>query len=171
MAENFSFPTGIDTTEKYKILCASLRSLLEAETDIIANMANFAALLQQSMNFHWTGFYMVKNQQLVLGPFQGPVACTRIEFGKGVCGHCWKEQKSIVVQNVHEFPGHIACSTYSNSEMVIPLFNKNNDVILVLDIDHTELNFFTQEHQRGISNCAEILQNIILRQIDEKISV
>ncbi len=128
-------------TEKYENLYKQLGSLLEGESDQIANMANMSALIHETFGFWWTGFYIVKGEQLVLGPFQGPIACTRIQYGKGVCGTSWQRQETIVVPDVHEFPGHIACSSLSRSEIVVPIFS-NNDVYAVLDIDSKELATF-----------------------------
>ncbi len=133
-----SKPLKIDN---YKILLKEAKALIGSETDIIANFANIAALIKQHFNWFWIGFYIVKNQELVLGPFQGPIACTRIKYGKGVCGTAWKDEKTIIVPNVHKFPGHISCSDKSCSELVIPIFNKGK-VIAVLDIDSSEFNSF-----------------------------
>ncbi|WP_286854208.1 GAF domain-containing protein, partial [Proteiniphilum sp. UBA5259] len=118
MAEEIIIPEGISKAEKYETLILQLKPLVESETDVIANMANISAALKEIFRFFWVGFYIVRDEQLVLGPFQGPVACTRIRYGKGVCGTAWKEQKPILVPNVDEFPGHIACSSLSRSEIV-----------------------------------------------------
>lgn len=131
----------MNKTEKYQSLYKQLGSLLEGESDQIANMANMSALIHETFGFWWTGFYIVKGEQLVLGPFQGPIACTRIQYGKGVCGTSWQRQETIVVPDVEEFPGHIACSSLSRSEIVVPIFS-NNDVYAVLDIDSKELATF-----------------------------
>ena len=128
-------------TEKYQLLYEQVKALLNKEKDEIANMANVAALIHESFNFWWTGFYRVIDNELVLGPFQGPIACTRIAYGKGVCGTSWKEEQTIVVNDVHEFPGHIACSSASQSEIVVPIF-KENKVVAVLDIDSEKLATF-----------------------------
>ena len=125
-------------TEKYQGLYKQLQSLLSGEDDQIANMANMAALIHETFGFWWTGFYIVKDEQLVLGPFQGPIACTRIPYGKGVCGTAWQRQETIVVPDVEEFPGHIACSSLSRSEIVVPIF-RDTSVYAVLDIDSKEL--------------------------------
>ena len=119
----------------YRELLPQLQSLVEGETDLTANLANVAAALKDVFGWWWVGFYIVRENQLVLGPFQGPVACTRIGFGKGVCGTAWKEKRSILVPDVNQFPGHIACSSASVSEIVVPVFNKENEVIAVLDVD------------------------------------
>jgi len=123
--------------ERYKGLYPKVEALLEGEPDLIADMANMAALIHEAFGFWWTGFYVVKGDQLVLGPFQGPVACTRIPYGKGVCGTSWKDKASVVVPDVEEFPGHIACSSESRSEIVVPVFC-GEDVCAVLDIDSRE---------------------------------
>ena len=127
--------------EKYRDLLPKVCALAAGETDMIAKMANVAALLHQEMGFWWTGFYRVQGQELVLGPFQGPVACTRIPFGRGVCGTAWRERKTIVVPDVEQFPGHIACSSESRSEIVVPVW-QGDDIVAVLDIDSRELGTF-----------------------------
>jgi len=129
--------------ERYRLLFEQIKALTEGETDTIANMANTAAMIHTSMGFWWTGFYIVRDNNLVLGPFQGPVACTRIPYGKGVCGSAWKAGESIIVPDVEEFPGHIACSSASKSEIVLPLFRKG-EITAVLDIDSAELNTFDE---------------------------
>lgn len=142
MAESVRIPMEITgKKEKYEILLPQLTALVEGETDLIANLANIMAALKYSMNFFWIGIYFVKNNELVLGPFQGPVACIRIPFGKGVCGTSWEKAETIVVPDVDEFPGHIACSSESKSEIVIPVF-KNGNVIAVLDADSNVLSDF-----------------------------
>ena len=129
--------------ERYRILYQQIISVLEGENDPVANMANVAALIHETFGFRWTGFYIVKGKELVLGPFQGPVACTRIPFGKGVCGSAWERKESIVVPDVEEFPGHIACSSLSRSEIVVPVF-RDGEVDGVLDIDSKDLEAFDQ---------------------------
>jgi len=129
--------------EKYQTLLPQIQELIKNEPDVIANLANIAAALKQTFGFFWVGFYIVKRNELVLGPFQGPVACTRIAFGKGVCGTAWKERRTIVVPDVEQFPGHIACSSESKSELVVPLF-ENNEIFGVLDIDSDRLNTFDE---------------------------
>ena len=129
--------------EIYQSLLPQIRKLTEGETDRIANMANVAAALKQAFGFFWVGFYIVKENVLVLGPFQGPIACTRISFGKGVCGAAWKERRTIIVPDVEQFPGHIACSSESKSEIVVPLF-ENGEIVGVLDIDSDRLKTFDE---------------------------
>jgi GAF domain-containing protein len=134
--------------------------LLSGEKDLIANLSNTAALLKETFGWWWVGFYLVKKDELVLGPFQGPVACTRIGIGKGVCGTAWAQKQSIVVPDVHEFPGHIACSAASNSEIVVPII-KNNEVVGVLDADSEHLNYFNNEDKAGLEAiCVLLAQNV-----------
>lgn len=130
--------------EKYRLLTEQLRALLDGETDQVAMMANVAAAIQAEMGFFWTGFYRVVGNELVLGPFQGPVACMHIGFGRGVCGTAWQQRQTIVVPDVEQFPGHIACSSLSRSEIVVPLFGSGGEMVAVLDIDSTELATFDQ---------------------------
>ena len=133
-----------------------MQSLLSGEDDQIANMANMSALIHETFGFWWTGFYIVKDEQLVLGPFQGPIACTRIPYGKGVCGTAWQRQETIVVPDVEEFPGHIACSSLSRSEIVVPIF-RNNSVYAVLDIDSKELATFDNIDKEWLEKIVELL--------------
>ena len=142
--------------DDYKLLLSQVKAMLKDESDPIANMANVTALIQEAFHFWWTGFYRVIGEQLVLGPFQGPVACTRIGFGKGVCGTSWKERKTYVVEDVEQFPGHIACSSESKSEIVIPLY-KGEEVIGVLDIDSEHLATFDATDQRWLEQIAEVI--------------
>lgn len=140
MAENLLIATG-GKEEKYSLLYEQLKAMVENEHDQIANMANSSAMIHATFGFLWTGFYRVIGNELVLGPFQGPLACSRIRYGKGVCGTAWKTASSVIVNDVDEFPGHIACSSESRSEIVIPVFS-GNDVIAVLDIDSKETGTF-----------------------------
>ncbi len=146
----------MNKTNKYKELYKQLESLMSGETDQIANMANMAALIHETFGFWWTGFYIVKEQELVLGPFQGPIACTRIPYGKGVCGTSWQRRETIVVPDVHEFPGHIACSSLSCSEIVVPIFSKGS-VYAVLDIDSKELATFDKTDKEWLERIVELL--------------
>lgn len=140
MSEELNLSQGTKQ-EQYETLLPQVKALMEGETDLIANLANISAALKQQFNFLWIGFYLIKNDELVLGPFQGPIACTRIKKGKGVCGTSWLEQKTIVVHDVEKFPGHIACSSLSKSEIVVPLW-KNGELIGVLDVDSESLDNF-----------------------------
>ena len=142
--------------EKYQSLLPQIESLISGESDPIANMANVAAVLHDAFGFCWTGFYRVEGQQLVLGPFQGPIACTHIPYGKGVCGTAWQRAETVIVPNVHDFPGHIACSSASNSEIVVPVI-RNNQVIAVLDIDSTDFNTFDETDQLYLEQIVKML--------------
>ena len=142
MAEDLFIAEGTKL-DKYEILLPQLKSLCENEPNSIANLANIAAAIKETFQYFWVGFYLIEKEELVLGPFQGPVACTRIQKGKGVCGTAWAQKKAILVPNVDEFPGHIACSSLSKSEIVLPLI-VNDSVIGILDIDHTEYNAFDE---------------------------
>ena len=164
MSENISIPTGLPKTEVYAALLPQLHALVEGENDTIANLANIVAALKEAFGFFWIGFYFVKQENdqevLVLGPFQGPVACTRIGFGKGVCGAAWKERKTFVIPDVDQFPGHIACSSLSRSEIVVPVF-VNQKVVGVLDIDSTELSTFDQDDAKALEEVAKLISKIL----------
>ena len=135
--------SGNNKQEKYSSLLPQVQAVMDNSVDIIANMANMAAMLHETFGFWWTGFYRVIGNELVLGPFQGPLACTRIAYGRGVCGTAWKERRTIVVPDVEQFPGHIACSSASRSEIVVPVF-QNGEVVAVLDIDSDQLATFDE---------------------------
>ena len=156
MAEDLIKISGT-RADQYLNLHPQIQSLLAGETDLYANLANIAAAIHDIFGFFWVGFYLVKGDELVLGPFQGPVACTRIPFHKGVCGYAYTERKTIIVPNVDEFPGHIACASASKSEIVIPVFHENR-VILVLDVDSDCLNDFTEEDQIGLEKIMGIIE-------------
>ena len=160
MAEELIINTSLSKEEQYKAILPQIEMLVEGEGDLIANLSNIAAALKQTFNFFWIGFYMVKGEQLVLGPFQGPIACTRINFGKGVCGTSWKERKTILVPDVDAFPGHIACSSASRSEIVLPAF-KNNEVALVLDVDSDKLNDFDAIDERHLEKLMRIIERLL----------
>ena len=140
----------------YRLLLSQVKAIVKDESDPVANMANVAALIQEAFRFWWTGFYRVIDKQLVLGPFQGPVACTRIGFGKGVCGTSWKERRTIVVEDVEQFPGHIACSSESRSEIVVPLY-KGEEIVGVLDIDSERLATFDANDQHWLEQIGEVI--------------
>jgi GAF domain-containing protein len=146
----------MNKADKYQGLYKQIEAIVSDESDMIANMANTAALIHESFGFWWTGFYIVKDEQLVLGPFQGPVACTRIPYGKGVCGTTWKRKESIVVPDVEEFPGHIACSSLSRSEIVVPIF-KEDEVYAVLDIDSKDLGTFDETDRVQLERIVRLL--------------
>jgi L-methionine (R)-S-oxide reductase len=146
----------MDKKEKYTALYIEAQGLVSGENDLIANLANITALIKDRFGFFWIGFYLVKDSQLVLGPFQGPVACTRIAHGKGVCGTSWAQAKALIVADVHEFPGHIACSAMSKSEIVLPVFY-GKEVYMVLDIDSDELATFDKVDEVGLSILCELI--------------
>jgi L-methionine (R)-S-oxide reductase len=145
MAEDLIIISGT-RQEQFEALIPQIKGLLEGETDLIANLANIAAALKEQFGWLWVGFYLVKKNELVLGPFQGPIACTRIRKGKGVCGTSWAEKKTLIVPDVEKFPGHIACSSLSKSEIVVPVI-RNDEVVGVLDVDSKELNEFDRTDQ------------------------
>lgn len=145
-----------EKSEKYALLYKQIASLTEGESNRTANLANTAAAIHEAFGFWWTGFYLVDDKQLVLGPFQGPVACTRIPFGRGVCGTAWQRRETVIVPDVEKFPGHIACSSASRSEIVVPLF-RDEEVIGVLDIDSRELATFDAEDAAGLEAIAALL--------------
>ena len=142
--------------DKYSLVYKQVEALVEGENDCIANMSNIAALLHGTFGFWWTGFYVVKGNELVLGPFQGPVACSRIPYGRGVCGAAWKRKESIVVPDVEQFPGHIACSSLSCSEIVVPVLRGGN-VIALIDIDSKELNTFDGIDREHLERIADLI--------------
>ncbi len=156
MSEELKIKSGTKE-EKYIQLFPQIKALVSVELDYIANMANVCAALKFGLNFFWVGFYIVKNNELVLGPFQGPVACTRIQLGKGVCGTSWLTKKTIVVPDVNQFPGHIACSSLSKSEIVVPIFDSKHNVIAVLDVDSDELNSFDETDEKFLKQIIELI--------------
>lgn len=143
--------------KRYELLYEQVKALINKENDNIANMANVAAVIHEAFNFWWTGFYRVIDKELVLGPFQGPIACTRIAYGRGVCGTAWKEKETIIVEDVHQFPGHIACSSVSKSEIVVPIF-KDNQVVAVLDIDSEKLATFDNVDKEWLEKIVNLIQ-------------
>jgi len=153
MAEDLQINSG-SKDEQYLSLIPQIKGLIDGEPDLVANLANIAAALKEQFGFFWVGFYLVKDDELVLGPFQGPVACTRIRKGRGVCGTSWSQAKTIIVPDVEKFPGHIACSSISKSEIVVPLL-KNNKVWGVLDVDSDQYNSFDEKD-------AQFLEEIVL---------
>lgn len=157
MAESLFIPQVATKEDKYKALLPQIEALIAGEEDLTANLANIAAALKFGMGFFWVGFYLVKGNQLVLGPFQGPIACTRINFGKGVCGTAWKEERTLIVPNVDEFPGHIACSSDSKSEIVVPVI-RSGKVIGVLDVDSDQLDDFDETDQLYLE---QILESVV----------
>lgn len=156
MAEDLKI-NSVLKKDKYAELFPQVKALLEGEKDRIANMANICSALKYGMNFFWVGFYLVKENELVLGPFQGPVACTRIKKGKGVCGKAWEENEVIIVDNVDQFPGHIACSFLSKSEIVIPVYNSKQEIIAIFDVDSDKTASFDKTDEEWLKKIAELL--------------
>lgn len=157
MAEQLHVDIHATKAQKYETLIPQLKALLEGESDAIANYANTAAAIKQTFGFYWVGFYIVRQQELVLGPFQGTVACTRISYGKGVCGTAWKEKRTMIVPDVNDFPGHIACDSASRSEIVLPVF-LNDEVVAVLDIDSEYENHFDETDAGYLRRIINILE-------------
>lgn len=156
----FVAPASAGKSEKYEVLLPQLKALTEAETDLIANVSNVMAALKESFGFFWVGVYFVKAEELVLGPFQGPLACTRIGYGKGVCGTAWKEGRMLIVPDVEQFPGHIACSSLSKSEIVVPVFVEDR-VRMILDVDSDVLNDFDETDAQYMKQIAELLSGLL----------
>ncbi len=161
MSGSISINPNLPAAERYLLLEEQVRALVYGEEDLIANLSNIMSALKYGMNYFWVGIYKVAGDQLVLGPFQGPVACTRILKGRGVCGVCWERNQAIIVSNVDEFPGHIACSSDTKSEIVLPVRNKEGEVAFVLDIDSTSLNVFNTEDQKGLEKIVTIIESIL----------
>lgn len=155
MAEDLAIVSG-SKAERYRSLLPQIKALMEGEPDLVANLANVAAALKEQFGWLWVGFYLVKEGELVVGPFQGPVACTRIRKGRGVCGTSWEQARTLIVPDVEAFPGHIACSSLSRSEIVVPLFHKG-EVVGVLDADSTELNDFDAEDQYWLEEMVTLI--------------
>lgn len=155
MAEDLNIAQGTKV-EKYRSLIPQIKALIEGEPDLIANLANIVAALKEQFGWFWIGFYLVKEDQLVLAPFQGPVACTRIRKGKGVCGTSWEEAQTIIVPDVEKFPGHIACSSLSKSEIVVPVI-RNKKVLAVLDVDSDTLDHFDTTDQQYLEEIAALI--------------
>jgi L-methionine (R)-S-oxide reductase len=158
MAETLTLPTTTDRAAIYEALYPQVAALIEHESDLTANLANIAAALKEAFGFFWVGFYLTKEGQLVLGPFQGPIACTRIPFHKGVCGACYTRRETLVVPDVEAFPGHIACSSASRSEIVVPVFHRNGTVAMVLDVDSDQLNDFGAADAEGLEKIMRLLE-------------
>ncbi|SFU08064.1 GAF domain-containing protein [Algoriphagus locisalis] len=156
MSESLYIPESATKVEKYEAILPQIEALITGEPDLYANLANISAALKEAFDFFWVGFYLVKENQLVLGPFQGPIACTRISLGKGVCGTAWQEGKTILVPDVDTFPGHIACSSASKSEIVVPVF-KGGLVAMVLDVDSDQLDDFDEVDQEYLEKLMGVL--------------
>jgi L-methionine (R)-S-oxide reductase len=158
MAESIAFSKAASREQIYGELAPQVEALVSGETDLIANMANLAAVLKEALGFFWVGFYLKKEDQLVLGPFQGPLACTRIDFDSGACGHAYTARDTVMVPNVDEFPGHIACSSASKSEIVVPMFDEAGKVFAVLDVDSDRLDDFSDVDRVGLERLVKFIR-------------
>ena len=158
MAESVAFSKGADRATIYREIVPQIESLVAGEPDLIANLANVAAVLKEALGFFWVGFYLKKGDQLVLGPFQGPLACTRIDLDKGVCGHAYTTRETVIVPDVDAFPGHIACSSAARSEIVVPIFDAEDEVFAVLDVDSDKLSDFSASDAAGLQKIAETIK-------------
>lgn len=158
MAESLHLPQTNNRKEIYEAITPQIEALISNESDLIANLANISAVLKEAFGFFWVGFYLKKENQLVLGPFQGPLACTRINFNKGVCGYCYTTKQTVIVPNVDKFPGHIACSSASKSEIVVPVFDKNGEVSMVLDVDSDKLDDFSEIDKIGLERIVGLIK-------------
>ena len=157
MAESIAFSKAADRATVYAELAPQIEALIDDESDLVANLANVAAVLKEAFGYFWVGFYLKKGDQLVLGPFQGPLACTRIDFDSGVCGHAYTTRETVIVPNVDEFPGHIACSSVSKSEIVVPMFDANGEVFGVLDVDSDRLDDFGEADREGLERIVKLI--------------
>jgi L-methionine (R)-S-oxide reductase len=160
MVESLAVSRGAARGIIYAELAPQIEALIAGERDLTANLANVAAALKEAFNFFWVGFYLAKEGELVLGPFQGPVACTRIAFDSGVCGHAYTTRQTVIVPDVDEFPGHIACSSASKSEIVVPIFDESSAVIGVLDVDSDKLNDFSEADREGLERIVRIIERV-----------
>lgn len=161
MAESLAFSKTTDRKKIYNEIAPQIAALVEGETDLTANLANITAALKEAFGFFWIGFYLKKENQLVLNAFQGTIACTRIDFDKGVCGHCYTTKEIVIVPNVDEFPGHIVCSSASKSEVVLPVFDKSGEVFGVLDVDSDQFDDFSEIDAKGLQKIVQIVEKII----------
>ena len=158
MAESIAFSKSAIREQIYEELAPQVDALVSDEPDLIANLANVAAVLKEAFGFFWVGFYLKNGDQLVLGPFQGPLACTRIDFDKGVCGHAYTTRETVIVPDVDKFPGHIACSSAARSEIVVPMFDESGDVFAVLDVDSDRLDDFSDADRAGLERIVKLIR-------------
>ena len=161
MAESLAFSKTSDRSVIYNEITPQIEALISNESDTVANLANVAAVLKEAFGFFWVGFYLKRDDQLVLGPFQGPIACTRIGFDQGVCGHAFSTAQTVIVPNVDEFPGHIACSSAARSEIVVPLFGSDGSVVGVLDVDSDRLSDFSDTDRQGLERITKVIERVI----------
>ena len=161
MAESLFVPKGASRQVIYDEIAPQIAALVEGETDLVANLANITAALKEAFGFFWVGFYIKKENQLVLSAFQGSIACPRIDFDKGVCGHCYTTKQTVIVRDVEEFDGHIACSSLSKSEIVLPIFDKSGEVFGILDVDSDNLDDFDEIDAKGLGEIVKIVEGLI----------
>jgi len=161
MAESLAISKTADRRKIYDEIAPQIAALVEGETDLVANLANITAALKEAFGFFWIGFYIKKENQLVLSAFQGTIACTRIDFDKGVCGHCYTTKEIVIVPDVDNFPAHIACSSASKSEIVLPVFGRDGNVLMVLDVDSDKLDDFSQTDAEGLQKIVKIIENLL----------
>lgn len=161
MAESLAFSGSADRATVYREITPQIAALIDGEIDLIANLANIAAVLKEALGFFWVGFYLKKESQLVLGPFQGPLACTRIDFDKGVCGHAYTTRETVIVPDVEKFPGHIACASASRSEIVIPILDIDGNVAGVLDVDSERLDDFSAADADGLGGIVKLIEKTL----------
>ena len=161
MAESLAISKTTDRKKIYDEIAPQIAALVEGETDLVANLANITAALKEAFGFFWIGFYIKKENQLVLSAFQGTIACTRIDFDKGVCGHCYTTKEIVIVPDVDKFPAHIACSSASKSEIVLPVFGRDGNVLMVLDVDSDKLDDFSQTDAEGLQKIVKIIENLL----------
>ena len=164
MAESLFVPKVANRQVIYDEIAPQIQALVEGETDLVANLANITAALREAFGFFWVGFYLKKENQLILSAFQGSIACTRIDFDKGVCGHCYTTKQTVIVRDVEEFDGHIACSSLSKSEIVLPIFDKSGEIFGVLDVDSDKLADFDETDAKGLGKIVKIVEAIICPQ-------
>ncbi len=162
MAETLLIPKTDSRKTIYDALVPQIEALISSETDLVANLANIAAALKEAFGFFWVGFYLKKDAQLVLGPFQGPIACTRIDFHRGVCGHSYSTKQTVIVPDVEAFPGHIACSSASKSEIVLPAFDIKGNVFLILDVDSDKLDDFSATDTEGLEKVMRLIEKYVI---------
>lgn len=161
MAESLAITAGANRSQVYAEIAPQIEALIGGESDVVANLANVAAVLREAFGFFWVGFYVVRDGELVLGPFQGPIACTRIRFDQGVCGHAYTTRETIIVPDVDAFPGHIACASASRSEIVVPIFGKAGEVFGVLDVDSDKLDDFSSVDAAGLERVVRLLETTL----------
>jgi len=163
MSENISIDKSLSKSGQYQMLFPQIKILFEHEPNLIANLSNLMAVLKYGFDYFWVGVYFVENdKELLLGPFQGPIACSRIQKGKGVCGTAWEKEKTVIVPDVEQFPGHIACSSLSKSEIVVPVFDKKGKVVMIIDVDSEQRNFFDDDDKNGLEMISALITDLLL---------